>query len=223
MARILILGSNENELIPVAASIAGMSYFVSSAWDFQSLADAVAKGSPDVTVIFARIDEKDLSFAKKLISHYDQVEHAPRLIICESADIPELQSNYIEDFIFYPYNNNEIALRIKKILNRLNKSADGLIIKAGDLIINTESYEASVRGNKLQLTIKEFELLRYIAIRSGRVHTREALLNQVWGYEYFGGLRTVDVHIRRIRAKLGENNEELIQTVHGVGYKFVTK
>ena len=78
-SEILILGSSENELIPVAATIAGMSYFVSSAWDFQSLADAVAKGSPDITVIFARIDEKDLSFPKKLISHYDQIEQRSKI------------------------------------------------------------------------------------------------------------------------------------------------
>jgi DNA-binding response OmpR family regulator len=221
MPRILVLGSSESELMPIAASIAGMSYFVTSAWDFKSLADAVAKGSPDITVIFTRIDEKNLSYTKNLILHYDQIGEAPIIVICESSDIPELQTPFIEDFILYPYNNKELSLRIDKILNKHHKTKDGSIITIGDLVINTQSYEAVLEGKKLKLTYKEFEMLRFIASRTGRVHTREALLNQVWGYEYFGGLRTVDVHIRRIRAKLGPKYENLIQTVHGVGYKFI--
>ena len=92
MPRILVLGSSESELTSIAASIAGMSYFVTSAWDFQSLADAVANGCPDITVIFARTDEKNLSYTKNLISHYDQIGEAPRIVICESSNIPELQT-----------------------------------------------------------------------------------------------------------------------------------
>lgn len=94
-------------------------------------------------------------------------------------------------------------------------------IRAGGLAIGAETYTARLRGSPLDLTFREFELLRYLAQHPGRVFTREQLLLEVWGYDYFGGTRTVDVHIRRLRAKLGAEHEGLIGTVRGVGYRFV--
>jgi DNA-binding response OmpR family regulator len=90
----------------------------------------------------------------------------------------------------------------------------------GDLTIDLTNYTARFRGELLEMTLKEFELLCHLASNPGRVFTRAVLLNRVWGYEYFGGTRTVDVHIRRLRAKLGDWGEEMIQTVRGVGYRF---
>ena len=221
MPRVLVLGKNERDLPAIAASIAGLSHFVTSAWDAESLADAVAKGSPEVVVIDMRRGEEVLLQARDLIGFYDQVAEAPRLAVVESADIGELQSRYLSDFVLYPYETSELAVRITRLLTRGHTGKSGKIISADGLVIDTESFEVSVDGRQLALTFKEFELLRFLAAHPGRVHTREALLNQVWGYEYFGGLRTVDVHVRRIRAKLGPKHENLIQTVHGVGYKFV--
>lgn len=94
-------------------------------------------------------------------------------------------------------------------------------VRAGELVIDEETYLARLRGTPLDLTFKEFELLRYLAQHPGRVFTRNQLLQEVWGYDYFGGTRTVDVHIRRLRAKLGAEHEALIGTVRGVGYRFV--
>jgi len=221
MPRILVLGKGERDLTSIAASVAGLSHFVTSAWDAQSLADAVAKGSPEVVVIDMRGGEDVLAQARDLIAMYDQVAEAPRLAVVESADIGELQSKYLADFVLYPYETSELALRIVRLLSKGHAARGGKIISANGLVIDTESFEVTVDGRQLALTFKEFELLRFLAAHPGRVHTREALLNQVWGYEYFGGLRTVDVHVRRIRAKLGLKHENLIQTVHGVGYKFV--
>jgi DNA-binding response OmpR family regulator len=94
-------------------------------------------------------------------------------------------------------------------------------IKAGDLVVDETTYSARVRGRTLDLTYKEFELLKFLAQHPGRVFTRAQLLQEVWGYDYFGGTRTVDVHVRRLRAKLGPEHEALIGTVRNVGYRFV--
>jgi DNA-binding response OmpR family regulator len=96
-------------------------------------------------------------------------------------------------------------------------------IRSGDLSIDEGTYQARVGGRALDLTFKEFELLKYLAQHPGRVFTRAQLLQEVWGYDYFGGTRTVDVHVRRLRAKLGPERESLIGTVRNVGYKFVAQ
>src|SRR5918997_958648 len=99
--------------------------------------------------------------------------------------------------------------------------ADSGVTTAGELVIDEHSYSAKLRGHPLDLTYKEFELLKYLAQHPGRVFSREQLLQEVWGYDYFGGTRTVDVHVRRLRAKLGTEHESLIGTVRNVGYRFV--
>ncbi|MGB9620711.1 MAG: response regulator transcription factor [Armatimonadota bacterium] len=194
---------------------------MTSAWDAESLADAVARGCPDVVVLDLRSGEGALGWARKLIALYDRVAEAPRLALAASADNPDLESRYIADFVLYPCEVSELAVRLARLLAGRHGAEGGRVISVRGLTIDVDSFEVSVDGRPLSLTFKEFELLRFMAARPGRVHTREALLNQVWGYEYFGGLRTVDVHVRRIRAKLGPRHENLIQTVHGVGYKFV--
>jgi DNA-binding response OmpR family regulator len=100
--------------------------------------------------------------------------------------------------------------------------ADPGVVRAGDLTIDEGTYTCRLRGKALDLTFKEFELLKYLAQHSGRVFSRAQLLQEVWGYDYYGGTRTVDVHVRRLRAKLGAEHESLIGTVRHVGYKFVT-
>jgi DNA-binding response OmpR family regulator len=97
------------------------------------------------------------------------------------------------------------------------------VTRAGDLVIDETTYAARLRGRPLDLTFKEFELLKYLAQHPGRVFSRAQLLQEVWGYDYYGGTRTVDVHVRRLRAKLGAEHEALIGTVRHVGYKFVSQ
>jgi DNA-binding response OmpR family regulator len=92
-------------------------------------------------------------------------------------------------------------------------------VRLGPLVIDTETYRVSVAGTPVDLTYKEFQLLRFLVQRPGRVFTRTDLLLEVWGYDFYGGTRTVDVHVRRLRAKLGVEHEGLIETVRGVGYR----
>ena len=120
----------------------------------------------------------------------------------------------------------EVDARIRLVTGRLAASRDEpdedtRVIRTGGVVIEESTYTAKLNGRVLDLTFKEFELLKYLAQHPGRVFTRHQLLQEVWGYDYFGGTRTVDVHVRRLRAKLGPEHELLIGTVRNVGYRFV--
>ncbi len=123
-----------------------------------------------------------------------------------------------DDVLISDASEAEIRVRLTMLNIRSGGGSDGSI-RLGGLLIDTAAYKASLRGCPLDLTYKEFELLKFLAARPGRVCSRDALLQEVWGYGFYGGTRTVDVHIRRLRAKLGVADEHLIETVRGVGYR----
>ena len=143
------------------------------------------------------------------------------LVRGNALDELTMRDELFDDFCLDPFHPRELEARLAHLAAG---SGDGSteIITYGPLRINLDTYEAVVDEHPLDLTYMEYELLRFLASQPGRVFTREALLNQVWGYEYYGGARTVDVHIRRLRAKLGEENADLIQTVRSVGYRLGT-
>ena len=124
-----------------------------------------------------------------------------------------------DDYLTKPFSPRELIARLKALLRRAQPSkAEGTIV-AGDLKVDTLAREVTYKGRRLTLTPREFELLAFLAHRPGRVMSRDELLRKVWGYDYLGETRTVDVHVRRLRVKLGERNR-LIETVTGAGYKF---
>ena len=125
-----------------------------------------------------------------------------------------------DDVILYTAGPGEVDARLRLAIGRMAPAESGEI-RSGDLVIDEPTYSARLRGHALDLTFKEFELLKFLAQHPGRVFTRSQLLQEVWGYDYFGGTRTVDVHVRRLRAKLGADHEALIGTVRNVGYRFV--
>jgi DNA-binding response OmpR family regulator len=125
-----------------------------------------------------------------------------------------------DDVILHTASPGEVDARLRLAIGKLTPAASGEI-RSGDLIIDESTYSVRLRGHALDLTFKEFELLKFLAQYPGRVFTRTQLLQEVWGYDYFGGTRTVDVHVRRLRAKLGAEHEVLIGTVRNVGYRFV--
>ena len=137
-------------------------------------------------------------------------------------DMDLLISNFSRpffDFCLPPHDVNEIFLRIINVMTKSTQSERELI-SIGPLIINQESYEVTLDGDKIDLTFKEYELLKYLAIKPGRVFSRESLLHSVWEYDYYGGTRTVDVHIRRLRSKINNLKYNFIETVWNVGYRF---
>lgn len=126
----------------------------------------------------------------------------------------------IDDFLVEPYDITELLCRIKRLLNITADNDNDELIKCGDLTIDLARYEVSVGNRPVMLTFREYELLKFLASNGGRVFTREALLNKVWGYDYYGGDRTVDVHIRRLRSKLEDATHTFIETVRNIGYRF---
>lgn len=132
----------------------------------------------------------------------------------------DLRDDLFDDFCLDPFHPSEFEARLRHLLSLPVHEVRPEIVEQGALTLNVETYEAHIDGRPLDLTYMEYELLRFLASSPGKVFTREVLLNRVWGYEYYGGARTVDVHVRRLRSKLGEENANLIQTVRSVGYKF---
>jgi DNA-binding response OmpR family regulator len=124
----------------------------------------------------------------------------------------------VDDFALEPYDYRELAFRIRRLLQKNVRQEERLDL--GELVIDLANCEVRVEGKVVELTFKEYELLKFLASDPGRVYTREALLNKVWGYDYFGGDRTVDVHVRRLRSKIELSGQTFIETVRNIGYRF---
>lgn len=151
-----------------------------------------------------------------------ELKHIAVVALVDARDAISLDFSVgLEDFLVKSDSFEELETRIKFVLWRLSKVDSKDTVKAGALVMNLASYQVSVKGESIELTYKEYELLRFLLTHRGRVFSRDALLRHVWGEEYLGGTRTVDVHIRRLRAKIGTEFDELIQTVRNVGYKFI--
>jgi DNA-binding response OmpR family regulator len=132
----------------------------------------------------------------------------------------ELREDLFDDFCLTPFDVRELEARLTHLLWRAGRGLRPELLEYGPLVLNVETYQAGIGGRPLDLTYMEYELLRFLTSHPGKVFTRETLLSRVWGYDYYGGARTVDVHIRRLRAKMGEEHAGLIQTVRSVGSRF---
>ncbi len=152
---------------------------------------------------------------------------SPVLLILTEGGLAVAAADWaMDDVLLATAGPAELDARIRLAIGRLAEKRDAdnpesHIIRSGEVSVDDATYTAKLGGRPLDLTFKEFELLKYLVQHPGRVFTREQLLQEVWGYDYFGGTRTVDVHVRRLRAKLGPENETLIGTVRNVGYRFV--
>ena len=151
----------------------------------------------------------------------------PMLLVTTEGGLAAIQWDWgMDDVLVVTSSPAEVEARLRLAVSRSQEATGSPAeapeeIRSGDLHIDEATYTARLRGRTLDLTFKEFELLKFLAQHPGRVFTRAVLLHEVWGYDYFGGTRTVDVHVRRLRAKLGTEHEALIGTVRNVGYRFV--
>ncbi|HEX9520953.1 MAG TPA: response regulator transcription factor [Streptosporangiaceae bacterium] len=175
---------------------------------------------PDAILVDAR---RDLVRVKDLLRQVSGAGVPILAVISEGAWAAVSADWGADDVILNTAGPGEVEARIRLAIGRAAAPA-GLPaeeVRSGELVIDEATYSARIRGVALDLTFKEFELLKFLAQHPRRVFTRSQLLQEVWGYDYYGGTRTVDVHVRRLRAKLGPENEALIGTVRNVGYKFV--
>ena len=170
--------------------------------------------SPDYQA--ASVDE----FSARLRDH-EGLSEIRVILVADERTAESVEASWgIADAILPPYNAAEIALRMKLVMWRNGQPSADDVLAAGTITLNLASYEVAVAGEPIEMTFKEFELLKFLMSHPGRVHTRDALLSHVWGYDYFGGTRTVDVHVRRLREKLGLQAAEHVETVRNVGYRF---
>lgn len=148
---------------------------------------------------------------------------SPIMLLVSGLQLDELESRseLFDEFCMSPFHPRELEARLKHMFARAGVSADRPdLVEYGPLALNTETYQAVIGEEPLDLTYMEYELLKFLASNPGKVFTRATLLSRVWGYDYFGGARTVDVHVRRLRSKLGDDHASLIQTIRSVGYSF---
>jgi len=181
--------------------------------------DRVAEERPDVVLVdIAAVTNADL---KELVASCK--ETGQTLVV--GLLNPEHLNGYdpalgLDDFVLPPHDPLEVASRLKQLLWRTRGWDDQEVLRVAELIVDLSRYEVSLAGRRIDLTFKEYELLKCLASDPGRVFTRESLLQRVWGYDYFGGTRTVDVHIRRLRSKIEDSKHVFIDTVRNVGYRF---
>jgi DNA-binding response OmpR family regulator len=154
-----------------------------------------------------------------LLELQEAARRVPAIGIVERRDLERFSWDEVcEELVFPAAPATELRLRLQ-MLRKRHGAGHGKLVRVGPLALDAGSYRVTLEGRALDLTYKEFELLRFLAQRAGRVCTRPTLLREVWGFAFYGGTRTVDVHVRRLRAKLGPEHEHLIETVRGVGYR----
>ena len=214
MAQLLILTPAVNaDVLPALGLLSHRTRHIPA-----ETAQLISAPPSDIIMIDAR---HDLQNAKSLCKILRTTGNStPLIIILTEGGLTAVSADWAaDDVILESAGPAEVDARIRLVLGRAAGDQSNSKIQASGVVIDEASYSAKVHGRPLDLTFKEFELLRFFATHPSRVFTREQLLSEVWGYDYFGGTRTVDVHVRRLRAKLGDL-ESLIGTVRNVGYRF---
>ena len=214
MAQLLILTSAvNNDVLPALALLSHSTRAI-------PLKPEQLINAPDSDMIM--VDARtDLIAAKSLCQILRTTGiSVPLLLVITEGGLTAVTPDWgVDDVILDSAGPAEVDARIRLVAGRTAANGPSATIHAAGVVIDEANYSAKVHGAPLDLTYKEFELLRFLAAHPSRVFTREQLLSEVWGYDYFGGTRTVDVHVRRLRAKLGDQ-ESLIGTVRNVGYRF---
>ncbi len=183
------------------------------------------QNKPDLILLDIMLPEVDGFDICKEIKKNNDTENIPIIMLtAKSEEFDKILGLELgaDDYITKPFSVRELLARIKVVLRRNHKEDKSEVINTGDLIIDFNKHEVIKKGEKIELTLKEFELLKLLILNKGKVMTRDFLLDKVWGYEYYGETRTVDVHVRHLRQKLEDDdkNPDYIETVRGIGYKF---
>lgn len=179
---------------------------------------------PDLLLIDANHDLEAAEEATRRLALAWETGLPPIVVVVDDDSVGRFRLELgADDFLLMSATTGEISARLSMARRRAGLGDEVTVLRIGDLTVNPDNYQVYVRGRPLDLTYKEFELLKFLAQRPGRVCDRDLLLREVWGYDYYGGTRTVDVHIRRLRAKLGAEHEALIETIRNVGYRLVPR
>ena len=223
MASVLLLTNSQGASADVLPALALLQHSIK----VQALDSSVLVDAPVMDIIFidARREFPNAKSLSRLIATTGS--STPVIAITTEGGLTAISADWqITDVILDSAGPAEVDARIRLAIDVVHQQLHGdeqTEIRQGDVVIDEATYTAKIRGNSLDLTFKEFELLKFLAQHPGRVFTRAQLLQEIWGYDYFGGTRTVDVHIRRLRSKLGPEFESIIGTVRNVGYRFTVQ
>ncbi len=216
MSRILILSKANGASSKLVSDLSRYNFSCHTVNNVDVALQLVNTRLPDMVVVEVSDAQENEVFYRYLRDE----KRLPVLAITSMETAINLDGT-VDDFVLSPFNIIEIVTRINRLLKKREIISGPEIIKVGNLDIDTVKYEVYVSGRLVSLTFREYELLKFLAMNPGRVFTRDALLNGVWGEDFFGGDRTVDVHIRRLRSKIEDEANNFIETVRNIGYRFV--
>jgi len=225
MSGILVLGVENEGLKRAKEALKDADYQVYSRdeTDVKAVYEEALKRRPDVIALdFTSPKDFKVEAVFRAFRKDRFLKETPVFVILPEDGI-QLLDNLpgVGDFIMTPFNGAELVARVKALLKKVVPTDFKDLIKVDDLVIDVNRYEVLLNGSKMELTFKEYELLKFLASNKGRVYSRDQLLDKIWGYDYYGGTRTVDVHIRRLRSKIEDRKHTFIETVRNIGYKFI--
>ena len=220
MPRIVVIGQDQLFLPLLALRLQEEGHQVSLCLPSITALDPTLEDPADVILLDLPSLGEDFG-PRQILRQAQGGERSAVLALVGMEHLPDLDLTLgLDDFVLRSATPQEISARIRHALWKKARIDTTNIFKCGDLVIDLASYTVYVAGRPVELTYKEYELLRFLATHRDRVFSREALLNNVWGYDFYGGARTVDVHVRRLRAKIEDRQHTFIETVRNVGYRF---
>ena len=222
MYRILLITDDWERKKALKSELAGRAFTITPLASSQVFEETFAPDRVDVIVADLERSTTDAAKLCHALRRDASLKAIPLILFVPEDRVDQLDFGWgFDEYLTLPVSGKRLNERVKFLMWRLNRVQlkDGF--SRDGLVVDFERYEVHVQGAPVDLTYKEFELLKFLATHPGQVFTREALLNKVWGYDYYGGTRTVDVHIRRLRAKI-ERETAFIDTVRNVGYKFIS-
>ncbi len=222
MYRILIIAKESEKMMDLGATLSQEGFACLILEDVSKIFSSDTEKGIDLALIAldSSVDPTWAEANRKQLQEIKLNEKLP-IIALISKDVVStvVLAPDIDDFVVEPYDLTELVARVKRAINRRGTTGSDEI-RCGGLLIDTVKYEVYLEGRLLSLAFKEYELLKFLAKNKGRAFSRDALLNEVWGYDYYGGDRTVDVHIRRLRSKIEDTGHVFIDTVRNIGYRF---
>jgi len=217
---LLIIANETDQARNLSSEITRRGYACSVTLKDENTLERVMKQAPNLVLM----DVDGLSVGsgfRDLCQRIRQERHIPVIVLIPREILDSLSlSTDIDDFVVKPWEATEVTARIKRILARKESIDSEDIIECGDLVVDLAKCQISLGDKLIMLTFREYQLLKFLASNQGKVFARETLLDKVWGWDYYGGDRTVDVHIRRLRSKIEDRNHSFIETVRNIGYRF---
>jgi DNA-binding response OmpR family regulator len=222
MYRVLFITSDPTNRKPLKSGLLEQGFGVSMVETQELMKESFAPGKADVLVMDVERSPVEPHKLCHVVKQDRALKEVPLVLLLTEDQLGRVDFSWgVDDYLTLPVSVKRLGERIRFLMWKRNKVELKNGLKLGGLAIDFERYEVHSGGELVDLTYKEFELLKFLATHPGRVFSREALLDKVWGYDYYGGTRTVDVHVRRLRSKIETGGDLYIQTVRNVGYKFV--